>query len=185
MTHLNPGDTIDYTVTYLDMEERPSYPRPSVPHGHPIALIAAEKPPVWYFLDLYDAVGSEYEWTDRHLDPPDELEAFLHDPQVTLYTLMRTGWPAGFFMLDTRDAGICDLAYFGLVPEAIGLHLGRYLLETAVHSAWDRVGVEKVTVNTNTLDHPRALPMYQKAGFVPVRQEKQSRVLTRPREIRP
>ena len=28
-----------------------------------------------------------------------------------------------------------------------------------------------MTVNTNSLDHPRALPLYQKAGFVPVRRE--------------
>ena len=37
--------------------------------------------------------------------------------------------------------------------------------------AWDRPGTARVTVNTNSLDHPRALPLYQKAGFVPVRRE--------------
>ena len=26
----------------------------------------------------------------------------------------------------------------------------------------------KITVHTNTLDHPAALPLYQKLGFVPV-----------------
>ncbi len=185
MTSAAPGDEIAYTVTYLEMTARPSYPRPSLPPGPPTALIAAEKPPVWYFLALYDAVGADYEWTDRHEDAPDELEAFLHDREVTLYTLMRTGWPAGFFLLDTRDPGICDLAYFGLTPEAIGLNLGTYLLQTAIYAAWDQNGVEKVTVNTNSLDHPRALPLYQKSGFSPVRQEQLSRVLTRPRDIRP
>ena len=185
MTHLNPGDEIEYTITYLEMTVRPAYPRPSLPSGPPTALIAAEKPPVWYFLSLYDAVGKNYEWTDRHDDPEDALETFLHDPEVTLYTLMRTGWPAGFFMLDAGEENICDISYFGLVPQAIGLNLGRYLLQTAIHAAWDRNGVERVTVNTNTLDHPRALPLYQKSGFTPIRQEKTSRVLTRPRDIRP
>ena len=42
----------------------------------------------------------------------------------------------------------------------------------------------RVTVNTNSLDHPRALPLYQKAGFVPVRRETRSRVLTRDRDMR-
>jgi hypothetical protein len=39
-----------------------------------------------------------------------------------------------------------------------------------------------MTVNTNTLDHPRALALYQKMGFVPVRREDRSRVVTRERE---
>jgi hypothetical protein len=39
-----------------------------------------------------------------------------------------------------------------------------------------------MTVNTNSLDHPRALPLYQKAGFVPVRRETRMQVLTRDRD---
>ena len=53
---------------------------------------------------------------------------------------MRAGWPHGFFVLDGRAPGRCDLAYFGLVPEAIGRGLGTFLLQTAVHMAWDRPG---------------------------------------------
>ena len=102
---------------------------------------------------------------------------------MTLYTFLRSGWPHGFFILDGRAAGICDLAYFGLVPEAIGQGLGLFLIETAVHMAWDREGVRRMTVNTNSLDHPRALPLYQRAGFEPVRRETHSRVLTRDRDI--
>ena len=49
--------------------------------------------------------------------------------------------------------------------------------------AWDREGVRRMTVNTNSLDHPRALPLYQRAGFEPVRRETHSRVLTRDRDI--
>ena len=81
---------------------------------------------------------------------------------------MRDGWPHGFFVLDGRAPRACDLAYFGLVPEAIGRGLGTFLLQTALHMAWDRPGTARVTVNTNSLDHPRALPLYQKAGFEPV-----------------
>jgi hypothetical protein len=32
-------------------------------------------------------------------------------------------------------------------------------------------GVSEVTINTCTLDHPAALPMYQRFGFQPVRRE--------------
>jgi GNAT superfamily N-acetyltransferase len=176
------GDEVEVVVTHLEMTRRPSYPRPPVPRGAVSALVAAEVPPVWYFLCLYDAVGAEYEWTDQHARPSEELEAFLGHPAVTLYTFVRSGWPHGFFVLDGREAGLVDLAYFGLVPEAIGQGLGFFLLGTAVHMAWDRPGVERLTVNTNSLDHPRALPLYQKAGFVPVRRETRRRVLTRDRK---
>lgn len=175
------GERVDYVVTYLEMEARPAYPRPHLPAGAPSALIAAERPPLWWFLTLYDTVGAAYEWTDQRALPPADVEAFLADPDVGLYTLMRAGWPHGFFVLDGRVRGVTDLVYFGLVPQVIGQGLGRFLIQTAVHMAWDRPGTARVTVNTNSLDHPRALPLYQKAGFAPVRRETRTRVLTRDR----
>jgi GNAT superfamily N-acetyltransferase len=175
------GDRVEVAVTYLEMTARPGYTRPHLPTGPVSALIGAERPPAWYFLDLYDAVGRDYEWTDQRERPAAEVEVFLHDPAVTLYTFMRDGWPHGFFVLDSREAGRCDLAYFGLVPQAIGRGLGTFLLQTAVHMAWDRPATGRLTVNTNSLDHPRALPLYQKAGFEPVRRETRVRVLSRDR----
>jgi len=177
------GDRVEAVVTYLAMDARPGFPRPHLPLGPASALIAAERPPVWYFLDLYDAVGAGWEWTDRHAQPKAELEAFLHDPAVTLYTFVRAGWPHGFFLLDARTPEVVDLAFLGLVPEAIGRGLGSFLLQTAVHAGWDRPGTARMTVNTNTLDHPRALPLYQKAGFVPYRRESRLRMLTRDRDM--
>ncbi len=44
------------------------------------------------------------------------------------------------------------------------------MLQSAVDLAWDK-GPRKLTVNTCTLDHPKALPLYQKLGFRPVRRE--------------
>ena len=61
-------------------------------------------------------------------------------------------------------------AYFGLMPEFMGRRLGPYLLRWAVDAAWS-TQPDKVTVNTCTLDHPKALSLYQKVGFRPVRQE--------------
>lgn len=175
------GERVEYVVTYLEMEARPGYPRPHVPSGAASALISSDRPPLWWFLTLYDTVGSAYEWTDQRTLPRAEVEAFLADPDVGLFTLMRAGWPHGFFVLDGRTRGVVDLTYFGLVPQVIGQALGRFLIQTAVHMAWDRPGTARVTVNTNSLDHPRALPLYQKAGFAPVRRETRTRVLSRDR----
>jgi hypothetical protein len=39
-----------------------------------------------------------------------------------------------------------------------------------------------MTVNTCTLDHPRALDLYRKMGFRPVRTEDHTRILARDRD---
>ena len=178
-----PGDTVRYTVTHLEMTAHPATPIPHVPTGSPLALIAATSPPVEYFLYLYSAVGAAYEWTGWLKRTRQQQEAFVGDPKVELFTLMVDGWPGGFFVLDTRQAGTCDLAFFGLVPLAMGKGLGAWLLGCAIHMGWDRAGVQRMTVDTTTLDHPRALALYQKMGFTPVRREDKSRKLTRPREM--
>ncbi|WP_316014344.1 GNAT family N-acetyltransferase [Roseobacter sp. HKCCA0434] len=177
------GQEAPYTVTFLEMTERPDYPRPPAPVGAPVALMKAENPPVRYFLDLYRGVGEAYEWMDRVEQRREEVAEYVGDPNVHLYTLMRDGWPAGFFQLDFREAGVCDLAYFGLMPEVVGQGLGGWLLKTAIHAGWDGPGVARMTVNTCTLDHPRALQMYQKMGFVPYDQREATRILSAPRDI--
>ena len=44
------------------------------------------------------------------------------------------------------------------------------LLTWAIDTAWSH-GPERVWVNTNTLDHAKALPLYQRCGFQPYKQE--------------
>ncbi|NNU79318.1 GNAT family N-acetyltransferase [Halovulum dunhuangense] len=185
MTELPAGSEVEVIITCLEMTTRPEGPRPDMPMGPPMALLSAEAPPAWYFLDLYRAVGQDYEWTDRFEDDPEDLRRWLADPQVTLWTLMRSGWPAGFFVLDGRAEGEVELSYFGLVPEAVGMGLGLWLLRTAVHLGWDRPGIRRLMVETCTLDHPRALGLYQRAGFEPVSQARKTRILSRPRQMTP
>ena len=64
---------------------------------------------------------------------------------------------------------ICDISFFGLVNEAIGIGLGIYLLQTAILTAWDSRKIKKLTVNTCSLDHKSAIYLYQKYGFTPVK----------------
>jgi GNAT superfamily N-acetyltransferase len=179
MTTYRAGATVPYTVTFLEMTARPTTGWPHTPNGMTGALLCAETPPVWYFRALYDAVGRDYAWTDLHAAEDAALADWLQSPDVALYSLIDKGWPQGFFVLDWRDAGVCELAYFGLVPQSVGRGLGAWLLRTAIQTAWARDGVQRLTVNTCTLDHPRALAQYQKHGFSPVRQEQRTRVLVR------
>ncbi len=173
---MSPEIWLDYTVTYLEMTTRPEGPRRPAPILPGLMLLKAEAPPARWFLHLYDSVGSALEWTDWHRRPVAELEAFIGDPKVAIFTAMMQGWTAGFFMLDWRQDEECNLAYFGLAPEAQGRGLGTYLLDVAIRTGWERPSVTRMTVETCTLDGPRALPMYQKAGFAPIRREQKRRL---------
>lgn len=180
---LQPGEEVTYTVTYLEMTERPRTPPPPRPANLNTALLSALNPPVEYFLYLYSTVGAAHEWTDWLDRPREAAQYFVSQQGVSLYTLILDGYPGGFFMLDASEPELCDLAYFGLVPQAVGKGLGRWFLATAVETGWGLPGVARMTVNTNTLDHPRALGLYQRVGFQPVRQEEQRRILTRERAL--
>jgi GNAT superfamily N-acetyltransferase len=179
MTLRRAGEKVCYTVTWLEMDARPTRPHAPAPGNIGTSILRADDPPVWYFLALYDAVGRDHAWDDLHDEAEDKLQVMLHDPAVSMYTLMAAGWPHGFFLLDWRQAGIASLAYFGLVPQALGRGLGAFLLDTAIQTAWERPGVRKMIVNTCTLDHPRALQRYQRHGFHPVAQAERTRVLRR------
>jgi len=55
----------------------------------------------------------------------------------------------------------------GLGERARGL--GEWMLGQALSTAW-LMTPARVIVSTNTLDHPAALPLYQRIGFNPVSQ---------------
>lgn len=173
------GETVTVTRTHLEMTERPSGPPVPLPHGARVSVLVAADPPPDWFVYLYSSVGADWEWVDWLRASAADRAAFVGDPGTSVHTLMLEGWPGGFFMLDTRAAGVCDLAYFGLVPRAVGRGLGRWFLDTAVRTGWDRAGVARMTVNTCTMDHPAALGLYQRAGFRPVRREDFTHVLSR------
>lgn len=168
MTSAKPsaGRTLPVTVTYLEMRERPSLPpvpAPAIRH----ALMRAERPPVHFYRYLYDIVGRDWHWVDRKRLGDEQLLSIIHDEEVEIYVLYAEGVPAGFAELDFRKfPEVVDLAFFGLVPDFIGRRIGPWLLRWAVDEMWRREP-ERITVNTCTLDHPGALPMYQRAGFRP------------------
>jgi GNAT superfamily N-acetyltransferase len=163
---------IPITVTYLEMLRRPSGQRPHPPLGFDngnLMLLRAPHPPIHFYRYLYDAVGAEHHWVDRKRRSDDDLARDIHDPNVQISVLYVAGAPAGYFELDLRKAGECDLAYFGLIKDFTGRRLGPYFLGAAIDAAW-ATDISRLTVNTNTLDHPKALPLYQRMGFSPFAQ---------------
>ena len=65
--------------------------------------------------------------------------------------------------------GTIAFAVVGLADKAVGESRER------VRACFRALGLalppQRITVNTNTLDHPKALPLYQRLGFEPYRQE--------------
>ncbi len=176
------GTELSYSVTFLEMRARPRWGWPPLPAGAPASLLTTKMPPAWYFLALYDAVGRDYAWEDLHALEPGEVEKWLSTDGISVHVLIRDGWPQGFFALDESAPETTEISYLGLVPQLVGRGFGKWLVKTAVLTAWEREGLECLTINTCSLDHPRALALYQSHGFNPVRREERSRTLTRSRD---
>ena len=152
------------TVTYLEMFERPPPRNIAPPHGK-LALMRAETCTVSFYRYLYETVGTPWVWFERRLMSDAALAAELVKPTTEIFVLYMSGVPAGFFELDAGEPRETLLSYFGLIPEFIGRRLGPFLLNAAIEQAWSRP-IERFWVHTCTFDHPRALPLYQRAGFV-------------------
>jgi GNAT superfamily N-acetyltransferase len=160
---LSPAE-LAAVVTYLEMRQSPAVPPPS----SDLALKRIDRPATGEYRDLFRLVGAPWLWFSRLVMDDKALAAIIHDPRVELYAVESGGRAVGMVELDFREAGQCELAFIGLIPELSGRGLGRWLLAEAVTRAW-REGVSRVHVHTCSLDHPAALPAYRRAGFVPYR----------------
>jgi len=158
-----PVARIAVDVTFLRMDAAPIEPAPALPAGSTVVRLARCSVPFYRYL--YDTVGRDYVWWLRRTVPDDELAALLARPDISVHVLYAGGEPAGFYELERRPSeASTNLAYFGLLPHAIGAGAGRALLRHAIDAAWAEAP-RAVTVNTCTADHPRALPNYVAAGF--------------------
>ena len=155
-----PGQAVR---TYLEMSDRSDL-SPALPPDGDVTLERREQraPDVW--RRLYTEVGREYQWVDRLAWTDDEIARYLADPRLELWILSEAGEPAGYFELRADDDGAVEIAYFGLMPHAVGRGLGKFMLTRAVERAWDR-GATRVWLHTSSLDHSSALSNYLARGF--------------------
>ena len=156
-----PAGKIAAIVTHLEMTELPALP--SDPQGA-WTLRRVETPDLDWYRDLYRRVGEEWLWFSRMRMPDAELSAIVQSPLVEVYALEHEGRDEGLLELDFRQAGQCELAFFGVTEKLIGSGAGRWLMNRTLELAWSRP-VGRVWVHTCTLDHPAALAFYQRSGF--------------------
>jgi GNAT superfamily N-acetyltransferase len=161
-----PEDTLEVAITRLEMTQPARRLGISIT-GRDVAVVRAHRPPLHFYRYLYDTVGAPWLWWERRaMDDPD-LAAIVHDDRVEILVLWVDGCPAGFGELDRRTADEVHLAWFGLVPEYLGQGLGLWFLDRVVDLAW-REPIARLWVRSTSLEHPRALLVYQRAGFVAV-----------------
>lgn len=154
-------------VTYLEME-KPLSLTPPVPTKPPIALIKANNIPPSFYEFLYEHVGKPHHWEERRSLSKEALNDCINNHHTEICVLYTDGCPAGFFELDlSHSPETIEIKYLGLMPGYQGLGLGKWFAAAAINTAWSHKP-GKITIETNTLDHPAALPLYQKLGFSPV-----------------
>jgi len=146
---------LEDTITYLEMLERPVRRRMPAPLDK-LALMRAEACTVSFYRYLYDTVGEPWLWFERRIIDDAAVAAQIHRPAIEIFVLYVRGVPAGFFELDTAAPRETKLCYFGLIPD---------FLQAAIDRAWSRP-IERFWLHTSTFDHPKALRVYQQAGFV-------------------
>ena len=135
-----------------------------------LALMQAEKIPLPLLpLSLRRRSAASWLWVER-LDLADEaLAEKIHRDGVEIFVLYANGSPAGYYELDFASPQADEARLFR--PDAgMDRHARSGRGCSARRSARGfRAAPSEMLVNTCTLDHPAALPLYQRLGFHPVR----------------
>jgi GNAT superfamily N-acetyltransferase len=158
-----PAGAIAAVVTYLEMREAPTRPAPEARPDWSLVPLAGEVP---RYRALFRRVGEPWLWFTRLIMTDEALRAVIEHSDVQALALRAGGADIGILELDFRHRDACELAFFGLVPEAVGSGWGRLLMNEALRRAW-REPISRLWVHTCSLDHPRALSFYIRSGFRP------------------
>lgn len=165
-------EPIDVTVTFLEMTA-PLGHYPPLPYNRNVALLKARGVPTHYYRYLIDRIGRKWHWVNALRLSDETLADKLAEPSRDIHVLHIDGVPAGMFEVAPHEDDTVELVYFGMMDHATGQGIGRWFLGAALQHAWARKPAA-VRVQTCTLDHPAALPLYQKMGFNPVGQVRET-----------
>lgn len=163
---------MDVTTWYLE-QTHPDDLRPARPPAQDVRIVRAEIPSPEFSRFLYTAVGGDWRWTDRLPWSWRQWKEWLDRPGTETWVAWLRGTPAGYVELSAGDGtGDVEIAYFGLLPYAIGQGIGGHLLTVGTLRAWDLAErwpglapTRRVWLHTCSLDSPVALANYQARGF--------------------
>ncbi len=155
------------TVTHLEMVPpfMPLTPDMGWPEG--ISFTREMDISIAAYRALYDDVGRRWHWVNRRLLTDRQLSAIIHHPTTEIFTLKNNDRPIGFVELNFKLFPQVEIVFVGLVAAAIGQGLGSLMLQRVIDYVYTRAP-SRIIIQTCTLDHPSALPLYQRYGFTPV-----------------
>lgn len=151
------------TVISLEMTDAADLIDASVPVGASLDVVTDARPDL--SESFYRRVGANWAWVDRLSWTPEQWQGWVDRPEHHLLVCRIDGVEAGYTELEQQEGGNVEIAYFGLLPEAIGRGLGGWLLSRAIEYAWNLAGTTRVWVHTCDLDGPAALPNYRARGL--------------------
>jgi GNAT superfamily N-acetyltransferase len=160
-----PAGKLASVVTYLEMTSPPPSQEFDV---QGVSLRDLDRSDLDGYRRLFREIGQSWLWGSRLLISDGELSRILGDPGVDAYTLFSDGRAKGLLELDRRESPDIEISFVGVTEDMIGRGAGKFLMSRALEIAW-RHGPKRVWLHTCSLDHPRALAFYMKAGFRPYR----------------
>ncbi|HUG60676.1 MAG TPA: GNAT family N-acetyltransferase [Methylomirabilota bacterium] len=152
-------------VTFLEMTAPPPRRTAGPPPGYTLERVTHWS--IREFKALYKEIGREWLWSSRLLMPETLLAARLSRPGTEAYAPVLGGRRMGVLEMDFAHPGDAEVSFFGLVPDAVGGGVGRWMMEEAIAAAFSRRGTRRLWLHTCHFDSPQALPFYQRMGFSP------------------
>jgi GNAT superfamily N-acetyltransferase len=159
---LPPGKLANI-ATYLEMTSLPQ--RKLTAFREDFALRPVGNMSAATYRSHFKAVGGNLLWFSRLLMSDEKLQSVLANPFIQSFVFEHNEKALGLLELNFEDSANCELAFFGLLPDAVGNGLGRMLMDEALRRAF-AMPISRIWLHTCTLDHPAALPFYLRSGFI-------------------
>ena len=160
---------IEVTTTLLEMRSPKDF-KPKILDRDDVWVDKVEiaTPVINHFF--FVNVGRPWKWYSRLNWKLADWKAWVEKQTVTTWIGYIKGSPFGYIEL-AREAESVEIAFFGLLPQYIGMGLGGFLLSEAIRLAWE-LKPRRVWVHTCTLDHKYALNNYLARGLTIYKREK-------------
>lgn len=153
---------IEITTTFLEMLSPEEFKAKSPP-GENVAVKKVEIPTPVINHFFFVNVGRPWRWYSRLNWTLEDWQTLVEKESTSTWIGYLAGSPFGYIELDQQGKSV-EIAFFGLLPQFIGMRLGGFLLSEAIRLAW-LLKPKRVWVHTCTLDHQHALNNYLARGF--------------------
>lgn len=156
-------------VTLLEM--RAPFPERSLAEPAPLpsglTFSHDPTPELSEYRAVYDLIGSDWYWVNRKAMRDAQLGPLISSDKTEIYYLKSGDRIIGFLELNFRNFPEVEIVFIGLEKTYIGQGLGLFLIRSALKIVQSR-NAASIRIQTCTLDHPRAILLYQSHGFTAV-----------------